>query len=325
MNKLILDFANVTEKAALAAYPWIGKGNKNEADRASTEAMRKRLNAISMDGRIVIGEGEMDEAPMLYIGERLGTGKGPSLEIAVDPLDGTSLIAKGRENSIAVMAVTPKGGLLSAPDMYMEKIAVGSKARGIIDLDAPLIENMKAVAKAKGKDVSDLTITVQERKRHEKLINSILQYGASVKLFDDVDVTGAICAALDHGKIDLFLGIGGAPEGVVSAAAVKALGGDFQGRLLPTNDAETERCRKMGIVHCEQKLTADEIVRSDEGFFVATGVTDGLLLDGVQPIHGKQMTHSLIIDGTSDSYHFMESIHRIPSRERLVSDSVQAD
>ncbi|WP_209123976.1 class II fructose-bisphosphatase [Alkalihalobacillus sp. BA299] len=312
MNNLLLDFIHVSESAALAAYPWIGKGNKNEADGASTKAMRAKLNQISMDGQIVIGEGELDEAPMLYIGEKVGTGKGPSLDLAVDPIDGTELIAKGQGNSIVVIAGSIKGSLLHAPDMYMEKIAVGPKGAGKIDLDAPLFENMKAVAQANGKSIQELNIIVQDRERHLNIINEVRRLGASVTLFNDVDVTAGIATALNNLDIDLFLGIGGAPEGVVTAVALKCLGGDFQARLLPNNEAEFQRCKRMGISNVNKKLNLKEIVKSEDCFFVATGITDGYLLNGVSTNqHGQLSTHSFTTYGNSGRYHFIQSTHEL--------------
>ncbi|MFL6562354.1 MAG: class II fructose-bisphosphatase, partial [Bacillus sp. (in: firmicutes)] len=257
---LVMDFLAVSQQAAIASYPWIGKGNKDEADGAGTGAMRDRMNILDMSGIIVIGEGELDEAPMLYINEELGTGKGPLLDIAVDPVEGTTLMAKGQENSFAVIAVAARGSLLHAPDMYMEKIAVGPKAKGIINIELSLTENMKAVAKALEKNVQDLTVMIQERPRHVELINEVIALGARVKLFSDVDITGAIATAFDELEVDLLVGTGGAPEGVIAATALKCLGGDFQARLVPQDEAEYNRCIKMGIANPEKPLTLDDIV-----------------------------------------------------------------
>ncbi|MGZ4160126.1 MAG: class II fructose-bisphosphatase [Neobacillus sp.] len=295
---LVMDFLAVSQHAAIASYPWIGRGNKNEADGAGTAAMRNRMNLIDMKGIIVIGEGEMDEAPMLYINEELGTGKGPKVDIAVDPVEGTTLMSKGQENSLAVIAVANRGGLLHAPDMYMKKIAVGPKAKGCIDIELPLIENMKAVAKALGKEVKELTIMIQDRPRHEELINEVMEAGAKVKLFSDVDITGAIATAFDEIDVDILVGTGGAPEGVIAATALKCIGGDFQAKLIPQDEAEFNRCIEMGIAHPEKALTIDEIVKTDDCFFVATGITDGPLLKGVQEKrNGTMLSHSLVIVG----------------------------
>jgi fructose-1,6-bisphosphatase II len=289
------EFLLVTQKAAVASYPWIGKGNKIQSDGAATEAMRDQLNTISMNARIVIGEGEMDEAPMLYIGEKLGIGDGPEVDIAVDPVEGTTLMATGQDNSLAVMAVAEQGTLLHAPDMYMEKIAVGPKAKGCIDINASLTENMAAVANALGKDIGELTVMIQDRPRHEHLIKQVFEAGARVRLFSDVDITGAISTAIDHHNVDLLVGTGGAPEGVITAVALKCMGGDFQAKLVPQNQEEIDRCVKMGITNPDKTLTIDDIVKTNKCFFVATGITNGQLLRGVEKqADGKIETHSLI-------------------------------
>lgn len=310
---LTLDFLHVAQQAAIASYPWIGKGNKHEADDAGTTAMRKHMNQIGMRGRIVIGEGEMDEAPMLYIGEELGTGVGPRVDIAVDPVEGTSLMAKGQDNAIAVIAVSAEGGLLNAPDMYMEKIAVGPKAKGVISIEASLADNMDAIAKALGKEKHELTVMIQERGRHDHLIKQVLDAGARVKLFSDGDVTGVIATALDEIEVDILVGIGGAPEGVLAAAALKCLGGDFQARLVPQNQEERDRCIAMGLEDPEKILTLDDIIKTEDCFFVATGITDGFLLRGVRKKTGEAMvTHSFVTTASknqSSTYQFIESRH----------------
>ncbi|SHE09795.1 Fructose-1,6-bisphosphatase class 2 [Chlamydia abortus] len=295
VQSLADQFLTVAQHAAIAAYPWIGKGNKNEADDAGTEAMRIQMNNINMNATIVIGEGEMDEAPMLYIGEKLGTGQGPHVDIAVDPVEGTTLVSKGQDNSLAVIAVAERGTLLHAPDMYMEKIAVGPKAKGCIDITLSLTENMKSVAKALGKEVEDLTIMMQDRPRHEHLMKQVFEAGAKVRLFSDVDITGAIATAIEKLNVDMLVGTGGAPEGVIAAVALKCLGGDFQGRLLPENEEERVRCQKMGLPDPSSVLMIDDIVKTDDCFFVATGITDGPLLKGVRKIEeGIMETHSFI-------------------------------
>ncbi|HZG70587.1 MAG TPA: class II fructose-bisphosphatase [Chondromyces sp.] len=304
---LVSEFLKASQQAAAASYPWIGRINKNEADGAGTEAMRNQMNKIEMCGTVVIGEGELDEAPMLYINEQLGTGNGPQIDIAVDPVEGTTLMAKGQENSLTVIGVAKRGSLLHAPDMYMTKIAVGPRAKGCINIDLSLTENMRAVAKALGKEIKDLTVMIQDRPRHEGLIHEVVEAGARVKLFSDVDITGAIATALDEIEVDLLVGTGGAPEGVIAAIALKCLGGDFQARLVPQNESERTRCISMGIQQPEKSLTIDEIVQTDDCFFVATGITDGLLLKGVQRQRdGKLLTHSLVIvGGTSKSSKFI--------------------
>jgi fructose-1,6-bisphosphatase II len=311
VQALAMDFLAAVQQAAIASYPWVGRGNKHEADGAGTEAMRKRMNLIDMSGLIVIGEGEMDEAPMLYIDEELGTGKGPQVDIAVDPVEGTSLMAKGQDNSITVIAVSARGSLLHAPDMYMKKIAVGPKAKGCIHIDASLTENMKSVAKALGKDIKELTVMIQDRPRHDDLIKQVLDAGARIKLFPDGDVTGAIATALEEIDVDILVGTGGAPEGVIAATALKCLGGDFQGKLVPQNREEFNRCIKMGIPDPEKVLTLDEIVKSDECFFVATGITDGILMRGIQKKeNGIMLTHSfLAMGGRTERFQFIHTYH----------------
>jgi len=297
-QRLVMEFLAVSQQAAIACHPLVGRRDKMEADGAGTKAMRNRMNQIDMNGVIVIGEGEMDEAPMLYIDEKLGTCNGPDVDIAVDPVEGTNLMAKGKDNSLAVIAVARRGSLLHAPDMYMEKIAVGPKAKGCIDIELSLTENMKSVAAALGKEICELTVMIQDRPRHEDLIQQVIQAGACVKLFSDVDITGAIATAFDEINVDILVGTGGAPEGVIAAAALKCLGGDFQAKLVPQDQAEFDRCIKMGIENPGKALTIDEIVKTNDCFFVATGITDGMLLKGTQTNkQGLVDTHSLVIAG----------------------------
>ncbi|GIP33236.1 class II fructose-bisphosphatase [Paenibacillus sp. J2TS4] len=309
MKQLALDLLQVTEAAALAAVPWIGRGNKLGADDAATTAMRKLLNAMPIDGCVVIGEGEMDEAPMLYIGERVGMGQGPLLDIAVDPLEGTNLVAGGWDNSCAVIAVAPRGALLHAPDMYMEKIAVGRRAAGAIDLNASILDNMKRTADALNKRISELTVIIQHRDRHKSVIEDIQKTGARVRLFSEGDVTCAIAAALDKTGVDLFYGVGGAPEGVLSAVALKCMGGEMQARLLPADRREHERCVRMGLSDPGRVLRMEELVSSDDCIFAATGVTSGMLLEGVKLGRGiEATTHSLLTCGDMESVHFIRSV-----------------
>ncbi|MCC3355918.1 class II fructose-bisphosphatase [Bacillus sp. REN16] len=304
------EFLKVTQKAALASYPWIGRKSKLKADNAGTQAMRVLMNQIFMDAVVVIGEGEMDEAPMLYIGEKLGKGVGPAIDIAVDPVEGTTLMSNGEENSLSVLAVAKRGSLLHAPDMYMEKIAVGPEAKGKIDINAPISENIQAVAKAKGKRVEDITVMIQDRPRHENLIKQVIQVGGKIRLFQDVDITGAVATAIDDLRIDMLVGTGGAPEGVISAVALKCLGGDFQAKLVPQNTEEIERCLQMGIKNPGVALSLDEIVTTDYCFFVATGITDGLFLKGVRKIKETMLTHSfLAIGGEVKNSQFIETSH----------------
>lgn len=304
-----MEFVRVTESAAIASAAWIGRGNQVKADQAATTAMREQLNRIQMDAVIVIGEGELDAAPMLHIGEEVGSGQGPRLDIAVDPLEGTNLTANDQGNSISVIAAAPIGSLLHAPDMYMEKIAVGPKAAGQIDLDAPIIDNLHAVAAATGKDVSQLSVMVQNRDRHQTMIQEIRAAGAKVRLFEDGDVSFAIATAFEHMGVDMFLGIGGAPEGVVSAVALKCLGGEIQGRLVPSNQAEYERCLRMGLSNPSDKLLMHHLVKSDECIFAATGITDSLLLKGVLEEPQRIVTHTVAMYSKQKKIHLIESIY----------------
>lgn len=313
VQHLIMDFLSVAQEAAIAAYPWIGKGDKIAADGAGTEAMRNRMNQIEMEGLIVIGEGEMDEAPMLYINEVLGTKNGVKVDIAVDPIEGTTFLSKGQDNSMAVIAVSTRGSLLHAPDMYMHKLAVGPKGKGHIDIRKSLAENMISVAKAMGKEPSELTVMIQDRPRHDHLMKQVFDLGASVKLFPDNDVVGALAVAIDEIDVDILVGMGGAPEGVISAAALKSLGGDFQAQLAPQNQEEYDRCIEFGIADPERFFTMNDIVKSDECFFVATGITDGLIIKGLRKQqNGLMLTHSfLTASGWPERYQLIESYHSL--------------
>src|SRR4051795_4505244 len=305
-SNLSIELVKVTEAAALAAGRWTGRGKKDEADGAATSAMRNMFNSIQMSGTVVIGEGEMDEAPMLYIGEQLGTGDGPEIDIAVDPLEGTNIVAAGTSNALTTIAVAEHGNLLHAPDMYMEKIAVGPEAAGKIDINAPVIENLKAVAKAKNKNIEDLVVTILDRERHEKIIQEIRDAGAKVKLVQDGDVLAAIHTAFEHSGVDMMLGSGGAPEGVLAAVALKSLGGDFQGKLLPQTEEEKIRLKKMGINDYNRVLLMEDIVKGDDAYFVATGVTDGELLRGVQYKGDIGITHSIVIHAKTRTVRYIE-------------------
>ncbi|MDM5200801.1 class II fructose-bisphosphatase [Fictibacillus enclensis] len=311
IQQLAMDFLAVAQEAAIASYPWVGKGKKNEADGAGTEAMRTRMGSIAMDGTVVIGEGELDEAPMLYIGERVGTGSGPMVDIAVDPVEGTTLMSKGQDNALTVIAVAEKEHLLHAPDMYMRKIAVGPKAKGKIDIEAPLTENIRSVARSLGKDVSEVTVMIQDRSRHQSLIQEVFEAGAKVKLFSDGDVTGAIATGIEDIGVDLLVGTGGAPEGVIAAAALRSLGGDFQAQLVCQNEEEFNRCIGMGLSDPGRILRMEDLVRSDRCFFVATGITDGILLNGVRKkADGSMLTQSFItIGGRGNNFQFVETRH----------------
>lgn len=279
---LSLDVVRVAEEAAIAAFGQVGGGDEKAADQAAVDAMRNALNAIDMDGRIVIGEGERDEAPMLYIGENVGTGKGPQIDIALDPLEGTTLAAKAMANALAVIAFAPRGGLLHAPDTYMDKIAIGpGYPEGTIDLDGTAEDNVHSLAKAKGVKVSEIVACVLDRPRHEHIISSLRKSGARVHLITDGDVAGVIHTAQSETAIDIYLGQGGAPEGVLACAALKCVGGQFQGRLVFRNDDERARAAKLGVTDFDRKYMLNDLVSSD-AVFIATGVTHGALLRGVQ-------------------------------------------
>lgn len=307
-RSLSMELVRVTEAAALASARWMGRGKKDEADDAATTAMRDVFNSIPMQGTVVIGEGEMDEAPMLYIGETLGTGFGPLVDVAVDPLEGTNIVASGGWNALAVLAVADQGNLLHAPDMYMEKIAVGPEAVGLVDINASVLDNLKAVAKAKNKDIQDVVATVLNRERHSRIVQELRDAGARIKLINDGDVAGAINTAFDHTGVDILFGSGGAPEGVISAVALKCLGGEIQGKLLPQSEEEVSRCGKMGL-ELGKILRMEDLVRGDDAIFAATGVTDGELLRGVQfkAHHGE--TQSVVMRAKSGTVRFIDGRH----------------
>ncbi|PIC64692.1 fructose-bisphosphatase class II [Sporosarcina sp. P13] len=316
-RSLSMELVRVTEAAAVAAARWMGRGMKNEADDAATEAMRQVFDTIPMEGIVVIGEGEMDEAPMLYIGEELGTGHGPAVDIAVDPVEGTNIVAAGGWNALAVLAVADKGNLLNAPDMYMDKIAVGPEAVGKIDIDATVTENLHAVAKAKNKDITDIVASVLNRERHKDIIDEIRSAGARIKLINDGDVAAAINTAFDDTGVDILFGRGGAPEGVIAAVGLKCLGGEFQGRLVPSNDEERERCIKMGL-DVDKVLMMDDLVKGDDCIFAATGITDGELMGGVQFKGTYCSTHSLVMRSKSGTIRFVEGRHSMKKKPLLV-------
>jgi len=311
---LALSYVRVTEAAAINASKLLGRGDKNAADDAAVQAMRKMFDLIPIRGTVVIGEGEMDEAPMLYIGEEVGIRDGDSLEvdIAVDPLDGTNLVAKGLPNALSVLAVAPKGGLLHAPDMYMEKIAVGRRAKGVVSLDAPLEDNIKNVAKALNKKVEDVTVIMLDRERHYGLMEKVRRVGARMKLITDGDIAAAIATGFEDTGVDIMVGTGGAPEGVIAAAALKCLGGDFQGRLCVTNEEERVRCIQMGIDDLSRILYIDDIVKADDVYFAATGVSDGDLLKGVLYLSKDRVkTQSVVMRSKTGTVRFINTIHNL--------------
>jgi len=298
-SSLAADAVRVTELAAIAAFAQVGRGDEKHADQVAVDAMRTALNALDIEGRIVIGEGERDEAPMLYIGEKVGTGKGPAIDIALDPLEGTTLTAKAMANALAVLAMAPKGGLLHAPDTYMDKIACGpGYAPGTVDLDMSPQDNVRSLAAAKGVDPRDITVCVMDRPRHAELIAALREVGAKVLLITDGDVAGVIHTAEPETGIDLYLGSGGAPEGVLAAAALKCVGGHFQGRLIFRNDDERARAEKTGVTDFDRKYDLHELVSTD-AVFAATGVTKGAMLDGVSVRGGFVSTHTLVMDSAT--------------------------
>lgn len=308
-----LDFVKVTELAALAASRWMGRGERDIADGAAVEKMREALNDMEIAGRIVIGEGERDEAPMLFIGEELGRG-GLEVDIAVDPVEGTNLVANGLPNSIAVMAIAERGGLLHAPDSYMQKLAVGPKAAAFVHIDAPVRDNLEAVANAYERPINDVTVVILDRPRHKDLIHEVREAGARIRLISDGDVDASIATAIDGTGIHVAMGIGGAPEGVLAAAALKCLGGGFQGRLKPRNEEEAARARAMGFGDLDRVLTMDDLVKSHTVVFVATGITDGDLVRGVRFYGNSARTHSILIHSPSGTVRFIESVHRLGAR-----------
>lgn len=310
-RNLALEFVRITEAAALASSEWMGRGDEKAADKAAVDAMRRAFDSVRIDGTVVIGEGERDEAPMLYIGEKVGRSgeDAPAVDIALDPLEGTTICAKGGVGSIAVIAVAERGNFLHAPDTYMDKIACGPGAKGHIDLDLSATENIRRVAKALGKPVGDLTVVILDRPRHADLIAEVRKTGARIQLIGDGDVSAAVAASWPESGIDMLLGIGGAPEGVISAAAMQCLGGDFQGRLRFRNEEEKQRAQKMGITNLEKKYTMDELARGSV-MFCATGVTDGPLLPGVKISSGrKARTHSLVMRSKTGTIRTVEAIH----------------
>lgn len=319
-RELALEFARVTEAAALASARWVGKGDKIAADDAATTAMRVMFDSVSVDGIVVIGEGEMDEAPMLYIGEKVGTGVAPAVDIAVDPLEGTNIVAKGLTGAIAVLAAAPRGSLLHAPDMYMDKIAVGPECKGRVHLDAPVKENVREVAKALDKLVSEVTVVILDRPRHEGIIEEVRSAGARIKLITDGDVSPGVAAAYDNSGVDMLLGIGGAPEGVITAAALKCLGGDFQAKLWPETQQEKDRCQEMGITNLNRIFTIDELVKSDDVIFVATGITDSFLLKGVRYYKRRAITQTIVMRNASGTIRFIEANHSL-DKKPLFRDS----
>ena len=316
-RNLSMEVVRVTEAAALAAAKFMGRGNKNEADQAATSSMREVLSTIPMKGTVVIGEGEMDEAPMLYIGEEVGNGYGTDVDVAVDPLEGTSLVASGGWNALAVIAIADSGQLLHAPDMYMNKIAVGPEAVGQIDINAPILDNLRAVAKAKNKNIEDLVVTILNRKKHLSIIEELREYGVRIKLINAGDVAAAIHTSFIHSEVDMLIGEGGAPEGVLAAVALKCLGGEIQGKLVPKSNEEFERCIQMGL-DINKVLFMNDLVSGDDAIFAATGVTDGEILKGVQFKNKMAMTQSLVMRAKTGTVRFIDGQHCLTRKPNLV-------
>lgn len=339
-RELALEFARVTEAAALAAYKWVGRGDKESADQAAVDAMRTMLNGIKIQGEIVIGEGEIDEAPMLYIGEKVGLdveGKErfSEVDIAVDPVEGTRMTAQGQANAIAVLAVGNKGSFLKAPDMYMEKLIVGPEAKGKIDLNKPLLENIENVRKALKKELNEMTIVILDKPRHKVIIKELQELGMKVYALPDGDVAGSILTSVVDSDVDMLYGIGGAPEGVISAAVIRALGGDMQARLKLRSEVkgvslendkisnyEKSRCEKMGL-NVGDVLTLDDLVKDDEVIFSATGVTSGDLLEGVKRKGNIARTQTLVIRGKSKTVRYINAVHNLEYKSESIINLVK--
>jgi fructose-1,6-bisphosphatase II / sedoheptulose-1,7-bisphosphatase len=312
-RNLALELVRVTEAAALAASRWIGRGKKNEADGAAVEAMRKAFDTVAIDGTVVIGEGEMDEAPMLYIGEKVGMG-GPAMDIAVDPLEGTSITAKGGPNAIATVALAERGNFLHAPDIYMDKIAVGGGLpAGVVNLDAPVAENLRNLALAKKRDISDIMVCMLDRERHAEMIAKCREAGARIMLIGDGDVAGVIAASQPDTGIDIYLGSGGAPEGVLSAAALRCIGGQMQGRLLFEDEVQIQRALGMGITDPHKIYSIEEMAKGDV-MFAASGVTTGPMLRGVHRDGQGAVTHSIVMRSKSGTVRYVEAHHNFATK-----------
>lgn len=308
-RNLALEAVRVVEAAALAASRLVGRGDEKAADAAAVDAMRDALNSLAIEGRVVIGEGERDEAPMLYIGEEVGAG-GPKVDIALDPLEGTTITAKGGQNALAVMAFADKDGFLNAPDTYMEKMAVGPTIPSdVLDLDAPIGDVLKKIAQAKSASIEDLLVCVLDRDRHSDIINGVREAGARISLIGDGDVSGVIATTDSETGIDLYVGTGGAPEGVLAAAALQCIGGSMLGRLIFRNDDERARADKWGITDYDKIYTTDELAKPDNVMFAATGVTNGTMLPGVHRYPGGAVTHSIVMRSKSGTTRYVKSTH----------------
>jgi fructose-1,6-bisphosphatase II len=308
-RNLALEMVRVTEAAAIASARWMGRGDEKSADQAAVDAMRSALDSIKFRGTVVIGEGERDEAPMLFIGERVGSAEEPRVDIAVDPLEGTTITAKGGSNALSVIAIAEEGKFLHAPDTYMDKIAVGRAAAGAVDLNRTPTENLKAIARVKGVPVDELTVIILDRPRHENLIKEVRASGARIRLIPDGDVSAAIATCDERTGIDVLMGIGGAPEGVIAAAALRCVGGELQGRLVPRNEQEARRAEEMGIRDLKRVFHTEELAGGSDVMFAATGVTDGTLLDGVRFFAGGAATYSVVMRLKSGTIRYIEARH----------------
>jgi fructose-1,6-bisphosphatase class II len=307
-RNLALEFVRITEAAALACAKYMGRGDEKIADQAAVDAMRKAFDSVDIDGTVVIGEGERDEAPMLYIGEEVGNGTGPEIDIALDPLEGTNACAGGKTNSLAVVAMASRGNFLHAPDTYMQKIAVGPDCRGIIDIKRTTTENLIVISKAKGCEIADLTVVILNRPRHEDLIQEVRRAGARIHLIEDGDVSAAIATCQPDSGVDVLMGTGGAPEGVLAAAALRCLGGDMQGKLMWRNEDEKARAKKMGIEDLDRTYKMEDMARGHV-MFAATGVTNGEFLKGVRFFGGGATTHSVVMRSETGTIRYIEASH----------------
>jgi len=307
-RNLALEAVRVTEAAALSASRLMGRGDEKAADQAAVDAMRQVLNGLAIDGTVVIGEGERDEAPMLYIGERVGTGQGPKIDIALDPLEGTTITAKGGSNALSVIAMAEEGGFLNAPDVYMEKIAIGAGWGEVVDIDETPAANLKSLAEAKKVEVADLVVCILDRPRHTELIAKVREAGARIMLISDGDVSGVIATSRPESGIDIYMGSGGAPEGVLAAAALRCIGGHMQGRLIFRNDDERGRAKRLGITDLNRKYGLLDLARGDV-MFAATGVTNGTMLQGVRRFHGGAETHSMVMRSQSGTVRVIQAHH----------------
>jgi fructose-1,6-bisphosphatase II / sedoheptulose-1,7-bisphosphatase len=319
-RNLALEAVRVTERAAIASSTWMGRGDERSADQAAVDAMRQALNVLGIDGTVVIGEGERDEAPMLYIGERVGSGNGPRVDIALDPLEGTTITATGGPNAIACLAIASEGGFLNAPDTYMDKIAVGGGLpEGVVHIEASPAENLNNLARAKDIDVSDLVVLILDRPRHQELIAAVRQAGARIRLIRDGDVAGVIATARPDSGIDIYMGIGGAPEGVLAAAALRSIGGQMQGKLHFRNDDERMRAQRMGITDLDRVYDLHDLAAGDV-MFAATGVTDGTMLRGVRRFEGGVITHSIMMRSKTGTVRLIETEHYIARKREVVPE-----